>query len=115
MSLYAANNIATAVNDFRRDGYARFGGLIQNSRGVENEDTLISDLAAQIDSEVVFRLPRSPTVQVCEKRDTTVISGEPDSEMAGLYRQLAKTVYDRSEDISGGLRLDKEVGCENCE
>ena len=115
MSLYAANNIATAVNDFRRDGYARFGGLIQNSRGVENEDDLISEAAGRIGSEVIFRLPRSPTVQTCEKRDTTVISGEPDSEMAGLYRQLAKTVYSRSEDISGGLRLEDCTGCDGCE
>ncbi len=115
MSLYAANNIATAVNDFRRDGYACFGGLIQNSRGVENEDDLISEAARNIGSEVIFRLPRSPTVQTCEKRDTTVISGEPDSEMAGLYRQLAKTVYSRSEDISGGLKLEDCTGCDGCE
>ena len=65
-------------------------------------------------TDVVFRLPRSPTVQVCEDRDTTVISGAPDSEMAGLYRQLAQTIYSRSEDISGGLRLDY-AGCNGCE
>ena len=114
MSLYAANNIATAVNDFRQDGYARFGGLIQNSRGIENEDILISEAAKDIGTDVVFRLPRSPTVQVCEDRDTTVISGAPDSDMAGLYRQLAQTIYSRSEDISGGLRLDY-AGCNGCE
>jgi len=115
MSLYAANNISTAVNDFRKDGYARFGGLIQNSRGVEDEDNLISEAAAKMGSEVIFRLPRSPTVQACEKRDCTVVSGEPDSEMAGLYRQLAKTLLERTEDISGGLRLDNNTGCDNCE
>ena len=115
MSLYAANNISTAVNDFRKDGYARFGGLIQNSRGVEDEDRLISEAAASMGSEVIFRLPRSPTVQTCEKRDMTVISGEPDSEMAGMYRQLAKTLLDRSEDISGGMRMDDFTGCDNCE
>lgn len=115
MSLYAANNIATAVNDFKKDGYARFRGLIQNSRGVENEDSLISETADSIGTEVIFKLPRSPTVQTCETKGSTVISGEPDSEMADLYRQLSKRIYDLSEDISGGLRLEDYSGCDDCE
>lgn len=88
MSLYAANNIATAVSDFEQDGYARFGGLIQNSRGVEGEDSLIDGAARDIGTEVIYRLPRSPTVQECESKDTTVISGAPESGMAGMYREL---------------------------
>ena len=115
MSLYAANNIASAVNDFRKDGYARFGGLIQNSRGVVDEDSIIDQAAEDIGTKVIFRVPRSPTVQVCEKKNATVVSGEPDSEMAKLYRKLAKTVYDMSEDISGGMRLDDFTGCDDCE
>lgn len=115
MSLYAANNIATAVNDFRRDGYARFDGLIQNSRGVVDEDSLIDDAAKAMGSEVIFRLPRSPTVQTCEKINKTVVSGEPDSDMASKYRQLAKLIYDRSENISGGLKLDDYTGCDDCD
>jgi nitrogenase iron protein NifH len=115
MSLYAANNIATAVNDFRRDGYARFDGLIQNSRGVVDEDRLIDDAAKAMGSEVIFRLPRSPTVQTCEKINKTVVSGEPDSDMASKYRQLAKLIYDRSENISGGLKLDDYTGCDDCD
>jgi nitrogenase iron protein NifH len=115
MSLYAANNIASAVNDFRRDGYARFGGLIQNSRGVADEDALIDAAAKKMDSEVIFRLPRSPTVQTCEDKNMTVVSGEPDSEMAGMYRALSKVIFDRTEDISGGLKLDDYTGCDDCE
>ena len=115
MSLYAANNIATAVNDFRQDGYARFGGLIQNSRGIEDEDRLIADAAKSMGTEVIFRMPRSPTVQTCESKGSTVISGDPDSEMADLYRKLSRTVCDRSEDIAGGLRLEEYNGCDNCD
>lgn len=115
MSLYAANNIATAVNDFRRDGYARFGGLIQNSRDIGNEDVLVSDAAADIGTEVIFRLPRSPVVQTCEENNRTVVSGAPDSEMAYMYRQLAKTIYARSEDVSGGLRPEDHTDCDACE
>lgn len=115
MSLYAANNIATAVNDFKKDGYARFRGIIQNSRGVEDEDGLIDKAASEIDTEVIFRLPRSPSVQRCESRKTTVVSGEPDSDMADLYRQLAKRIYSMSDDISGGLRFETGSDCDGCE
>lgn len=115
MSLYAANNIATAVNDFRQDGYARFGGIIQNSRGIDDEDRLISEAAKSMGSDVIFRLPRSPTVQLCESKDTTVVSGEPDSEMADMYRKLARRVTELSEDISGGLRFDSVTGCDECD
>ena len=114
MSLYAASNIASAVNDFRKDGYARFGGLIQNSRGIEDEDGIIDRAASDMGTEVVFRLPRSPTVQICESKDATVVSGEPDSELADRYRKLAKELYNRSEDISGGFSMASQGDCDGC-
>ena len=113
MSLYAASNIAAAVNDFRIDGYARFRGLIQNSRGVADEDALIDRAASELGTDVIFRLPRSPTVQRCEDMNRTVVSGEPDSEMAGMYRELAKKLYSISDDISGGMRVDYDL-CGDC-
>ena len=65
-----------------------------------------------IPDEVIFT---SDIRQACESKDMTVVSGEPDSEMADMYRKLSKIIYDRSEDISGGLRLDGISGCDNCE
>ncbi|MCQ2079078.1 MAG: nitrogenase iron protein NifH [archaeon] len=114
MSLYAANNICEAVKGFKRDGYARFGGLIQNSRNVKDEDDLVDRAAAEMESQVVFRVPRSPTVQLCEDRRMTVISGEPGSEQADEYRKLAQLLYDRSENVSGGMRLggDDDLDCD---
>lgn len=105
MSLYAASNIAYAVNEFREDGYARLGGLIQNSRGVEDEDSLVDRAAAEIGTGVVHRMPRDPAVQRCESKGVTVIRGEPESDMAESYRQLAGKLLESSEDISGGMRL----------
>ncbi len=106
MSLYAASNIAGAVNDMRNDGYARLGGLIQNSRGVQDEDSLVDRAAAEMGSTVVQRMPRDPSVQRCEQRGVTVVEGEPDSPMADQYRQLAKRLYDASDDSVGGMRLE---------
>jgi nitrogenase iron protein NifH len=114
MSLYAATNIATAVNDFQRDGYARLGGIIQNSRGIEDEERLIDEVAAEMGTKVIHRVPRSPLVQSCEARNTTVVCGEPDSPMAEQYRELAKKIYSMADDISGGLRPDGADGCDGC-
>ena len=113
MSLYAANNICEAVKGFRRDGYARFGGLIQNSRNIRDEDVLVDRAAEEMGSRTVYRVPRSPVVQECEDMRTTVISGAPDSEQAEEYRRLAQILYDNSEDVSGGMRLgnSEDSGC----
>ena len=106
MSLYAASNIAGAVSDLRNDGYARLGGLIQNSRGVKDEDALVDRAASEMGTRVVTRLPRDPAVQRCEERGVTVVCGEPDSEMAQRYRDLARILIDSSEDSEGGMRLE---------
>lgn len=106
MSLYAASNIAGAVNDMRNDGYARLGGLIQNSRGVKDEDSLVDRAAGEMGTNVILRIPRDPAVQRCEEKGTTVIAGEPDSAMADCYRNLARRLLDASEDAEGGMRLE---------
>ena len=41
MSLYAASNIASAVKNFGKRGYAQYSGVILNSRNIENEEVLI--------------------------------------------------------------------------
>ena len=107
MSLYAASNIAYAVNDLTHDGYARLGGLIQNSRGVRDEDALVDRAASEMGVPVIMRLPRDPSVQRCEEAVTTVVSGEPDSPMASNYRELAKRILSASEDAEGGMRLER--------
>ena len=114
MSMFAAKNIATAVYDFKRDGYARFGGFIQNSRDLENEDLLVDSLATEMESHVICRLPRSKSVQDSEKKKMTVIVNDPDSEMANKYRSLAKRILELSDDQIG-VRPDSEIGCDNCE
>lgn len=106
MSLYAANNIAEAVKGFSSDGYARFRGLIQNSRNVESEDELVDRAALETGSSVVARIPRDPVVQRCESKRMTVIEGEPDSEQADCYRRLADKMLSTTEDVSGGMRCE---------
>ena len=107
MSLYAASNIAGAVNDMRNDGYARLGGLVQNSRGVKDEDALVDRAAEEMGTSVILRIPRDPAVQRCEELGTTVVSGEPDSPMAARYRELAGRLLAASDDSAGGMRMER--------
>jgi len=107
MSLYAADNIRQAVEGFGEDGYAEFGGLIQNSRGIDDENEIVDKAASEMNSRVIYRLPRNQAVQDAEAAGMTVVRHAPDSEMAKNYRLLAEEILRKSEDSEGGMRLKK--------
>lgn len=95
MSIYAAANIAMAVDNFKNRGYAKFGGLILNKRNVKNEFEKVSELADDINSEITGELSRSDIVQEAEDLGKTVIEAFPDSTMANEYRQLAINIINK--------------------
>ncbi len=92
MSLFAARNIAKAIEQFKGREYARLMGIILNSRGVPNELAIVERMADELGTEVVIQIPRDSTVQYCEERNQTVIEGMPDSSLAGVYRVLADRI-----------------------
>lgn len=92
MSLYAAANIAHAVESFGKRGYASLRGLILNAKNIADENELVDKAAAEIGTEVLYRLPRDPAVQQAEAEGKTVVEALPDSAMAAHYRALAKTL-----------------------
>lgn len=98
MSLYAAANIALALERFKNRGYARLTGLIQNSRNVKNEGELVAELAAENQIEVTGIMPRSDVIARAEALGETVVRAFPDSDEAGLYRQLARRMLELSDD-----------------
>jgi len=94
MSLFAARNIAKAVEQFKGRGYARLKGVILNARGVANESEMVKRAAQEMDTEVVAEIPRDPIIQVCEEKNMTVIEGAPGSPQAEVYRRLAQKIMD---------------------
>lgn len=96
MSLYAAENIATAVSQFSSKGYARLSGIIQNSRNVEDEDTLISKFANEIGIEIVARIPRDPTVQEFESQNSTVAASASEGRYLHAITALAEKIESNS-------------------
>ncbi|MCQ2537022.1 MAG: nitrogenase iron protein NifH [Lachnospiraceae bacterium] len=98
MSMYAAGNIALAVDNFKDRGYAEFSGLILNKRNVEDEDNIVAGFADSIDTRVLATIQRSPLVQESEALGKTVVEAFPDSDQAEAYRTLAKIVLEEAAD-----------------
>ena len=92
MALYAAGNIALAIDNFKNRGYASFSGIILNARNVEHEDQLVEEFAQEVGTEIVAKIPRSSFVQRAEQQRKTVIEAFPHSDMAEEYRKLADRV-----------------------
>ncbi|HFB83164.1 nitrogenase iron protein [Thermosulfuriphilus ammonigenes] len=92
MAMYAANNICKGVRKFAEAGGVRLGGLICNSRKVENEEELIKAFAKKLGTQMIYFLPRDNMVQKAEINRKTVIDYDPNCEMAQHYRNLAKAI-----------------------
>ncbi len=81
---------------FAQSGGVRLGGLICNSRKVDNELEMISELARQLGTQVVHFVPRNNDVQRAEIHRKTVIEWNPACSQADEYRNLARAI-DRNE------------------
>ena len=99
MSMYAANNISRAINQFKSKGYASLKGLILNAKNVENEVYLVEKLCEEIESEIFKYIQRDKTVQESENRGKTVIEYDCESSMANVYFDLAKKILNDNEKV----------------
>lgn len=92
MALYAANNISKGIKKFASRGYARLGGLICNSRMVENEKELVEEFARRINTKMIHFVPRSKDVQRAEINKQTVIQYDSTLPQANEYLELAQKI-----------------------
>lgn len=92
MSLYAANNICKGIQRYAAAGKTKLGGLICNSRLVDNERELVEAFAKELNTQLLYFLPRDNVVQRAELQRKTVIEHEPDCPQADEYRALAKAL-----------------------
>lgn len=92
MALYAANNISKGVLKFANSGGVRVGGLICNSRNVDNERDMVEAFANKIGTQLIHFIPRDNVVQRAEIKRKTVIEYEKDAKQADVYRELAKKI-----------------------
>ena len=92
MALYAANNIAKGIQKYATSGETRLGGIICNSRKVDNEYALLKAFAEELGSQLIHFVPRDNLVQRAEIHKKTVIDYDVDSAQANEYRALAKAM-----------------------
>jgi len=92
MAMYAANNICKGIVKFAEAGGVRLGGLICNSRRVDNEREMIEELSRQLGTQMIHFLPRDNDVQRAEINKKTVIEWNPECLQAEEYRKLARAI-----------------------
>jgi nitrogenase iron protein NifH len=92
MAMYAANNICKGIVKYATAGGVRLGGLICNSRKVDNEREMIEQLAKSLGTQMIHFVPRDNMVQKAEIHRQTVIEFEPKHVQADEYRALAKKI-----------------------
>jgi nitrogenase iron protein NifH len=94
MAMYAANNICKGIVKFAESGTVRLGGIICNSRKVDNEFAMIEEFAKLLGTQMIHFVPRDNMVQKAEINRKTVIEFEPTHTQANEYRALAKKIDD---------------------
>ncbi len=92
MAMYAANNICKGIVKYAESGGVRLGGLICNSRNVDNEKEMIEELAKRIGTQMIHFVPRDNDVQRAEINRKTVIEWNDTCPQADEYRTLAKNM-----------------------
>ena len=92
MAMYAANNICKGIVKFATAGVVRLGGLICNSRNVDNEREMIEEFAHRLGTQMIHFLPRDNDVQRAEIKRQTVIQWNPACPQADEYRKLARAM-----------------------
>jgi nitrogenase iron protein NifH len=92
MAMYAANNICKGIVKFAEAGGVRLGGVICNSRKVDNEEEMIAAFAKKLGTQMIHFVPRDNMVQRAEINRKTVIDYDPTHAQADQYRTLAKKI-----------------------
>jgi nitrogenase iron protein NifH len=92
MAMYAANNICKGIVKFAEAGGVRLGGLICNSRKVDNEKAMIEAFAAKLGTQMIHFVPRDNMVQRAEINRKTVIDFDAGHPQANEYRTLARAI-----------------------
>ena len=81
MSLYAAGNIVKAVKSLNR-------------RNVEDEEVEVARFLEENELPLLGDIPRDNLIQQCEKKSQTVLEGAKESEVAEMFRYLAKKIVE---------------------
>ena len=89
MALYAADNIARAVENFEDRGYADVAGIILNRRNVPDEEEKVRAFASDKGFEIIGDIPRSDDISRFEEEGKTVVEGDRELPVSRSFIELA--------------------------
>ena len=89
MSLYAAGNIAQAVENFEDRSYARLRGILLNHRNVVGEEEKVRAFAQSRNLPIVGEIPRSDDITRFEDQGMTTIEGDPTLPVSQVFFEIA--------------------------
>lgn len=97
MSIYAANNIAKAIQRLARRGDTGLSGIICNSNGDERLERKVLPIFAQsLGTKFIELIPRSPVIQACEVEGKAVVEHSPNAEETKIFRELAHKIMENN-------------------
>lgn len=109
MAVYAANNIARAVVNYRRNGVV-LAGLLVNLRSNDSDVAPLERFASRIGTRILAALPRDPRIIQAERQQLTIVEHAPQAEAAAILRGLADTLVQlRSADVQPPQPMDDDA------
>lgn len=97
MSLYAARNIALAIDQFKERNYARLSGIVLNAKDVPHEENIVNNLCEELEVPLLAYIPRDNEINKWEQENKTVIEGNSASSISGIFMDLAARIMGREE------------------
>lgn len=94
MAIYAANNICRGLIKYAGQSGVRLGGVICNSRKVDNELELMEEFTTAIGTQMIHFIPRDNIVQKAEFNRKTVIEYDAECNQANEYKELARKIIE---------------------
>ena len=89
MALYAANNIASAVENFAYRGYAKVRGVILNRRNIPGEREKVETFVKSHGIGIIADIPRSDAINYAEEQGMTVIERDKTLPVSKKFLELA--------------------------
>ncbi|SFB21299.1 nitrogenase iron protein NifH [Acetitomaculum ruminis DSM 5522] len=95
MALYAANNIALAVEHFKNRGYAKLSGIILNKKDVEDELEAVEEFSKKVNAPIVGVINHSNDITKADKLHKAVLDAFPECQASKEYLALAEAVINK--------------------
>ncbi len=92
MAIYAANNICKGLVKYAKQSGVRLGGVICNSRKVDQEREFLEEFTTAIGTQMIHFVPRDNIVQKAEFNKKTVTEWDPEQNQAKEYSELARKI-----------------------